>query len=152
MVAGTARPCCRHSPEPERGEVGIIDAESGDADRMLFPNPVLPPRRDQRYLHTINALDDPGHACSRRLREHGSATSFHTASARSCRQWTSLSPRAHTSVTGSWLFHCPGLGIITAGTVDQATAAATPYRLMPRLLDVLRAETSHATPSRQRAR
>ena len=54
----------------------------------------------------------------------------------------------HTGVTGSWLFHCPGLGIITAGTVDQATAAATPYRLMPRLLDVLRREMSHETPSR----
>jgi len=54
----------------------------------------------------------------------------------------------HTGVTGSWLFHCPELGIITAGTVDQAMAAATPYRLVPRLLDLLRAETSHATPSR----
>ncbi|RDC69695.1 class A beta-lactamase-related serine hydrolase [Rhodovulum sp. 12E13] len=54
----------------------------------------------------------------------------------------------HTGVTGSWLFHCPELGIITAGTVDQATAAATPYRLMPRLLDLLRREMSHETPFR----
>jgi CubicO group peptidase (beta-lactamase class C family) len=43
----------------------------------------------------------------------------------------------HTGVSGSWLFHCPELGVITAGTVSQATAAATPYRLMPRLLAAL---------------
>ncbi|MFO7767582.1 MAG: serine hydrolase domain-containing protein [bacterium] len=43
----------------------------------------------------------------------------------------------HTGVTGSWLFHCPDLEIITAGTVDQATAAAVPYRFVPRLLRAL---------------
>lgn len=44
----------------------------------------------------------------------------------------------HTGVTGSWLFHCPELDVITAGTVDQATAAALPYRFVPRLLRLLR--------------
>ena len=43
----------------------------------------------------------------------------------------------HTGVTGSWLFHCPDLDVITAGTVDQATAAALPYRFVPRLLRTL---------------
>jgi len=43
----------------------------------------------------------------------------------------------HSGVTGSWLFHCPNLEIITAGTVDQATAAAVPYRFVPRLLRAL---------------
>jgi D-alanyl-D-alanine carboxypeptidase len=43
----------------------------------------------------------------------------------------------HTGVTGSWLFHCADLDVITAGTVDQATAAPVPYRLMPRLLRAL---------------
>jgi D-alanyl-D-alanine carboxypeptidase len=43
----------------------------------------------------------------------------------------------HSGVTGSWLFHCPELDIITAGTVDQATAAALPYRFVPRLLRAL---------------
>ena len=43
----------------------------------------------------------------------------------------------HSGVTGSWLFHCPELDVITAGTVDQATAAAVPYRFMPRLLRAL---------------
>lgn len=43
----------------------------------------------------------------------------------------------HSGVTGSWLFHCPDLEVITAGTVDQATAAAVPYRLVPRLLGAL---------------
>ena len=44
----------------------------------------------------------------------------------------------HTGVTGSWLFHCPDLDLITVGTVDQATAAAVPYRIVPRLLQALR--------------
>ena len=45
----------------------------------------------------------------------------------------------HSGVTGSWLFHCPELDLITAGTVDQAAAAAVPYRFVPRLLRVLQA-------------
>lgn len=43
----------------------------------------------------------------------------------------------HSGVTGSWLFHCPELDVITAGTVDQASAAALPYRFVPRLLRTL---------------
>jgi D-alanyl-D-alanine carboxypeptidase len=43
----------------------------------------------------------------------------------------------HSGVTGSWIFHCPELDIITAGTVDQATAAPVPYRFVPRLLRAL---------------
>jgi D-alanyl-D-alanine carboxypeptidase len=45
----------------------------------------------------------------------------------------------HSGVTGSWLFHCPELDVITAGTVDQATAAPVPYRFVPRLLRELAA-------------
>lgn len=44
----------------------------------------------------------------------------------------------HTGATGSWLFHCADLDVIAAGTVDQATAAAVPYRFVPRLLRALR--------------
>jgi D-alanyl-D-alanine carboxypeptidase len=40
----------------------------------------------------------------------------------------------HSGVTGSWLFHCPELDLITAGAVDQAMAAPVPYRFVPRLL------------------
>ena len=43
----------------------------------------------------------------------------------------------HTGVTGSWVFHCPELDVVTAGTVDQATGAAVPYRFVPRLLRAL---------------
>jgi D-alanyl-D-alanine carboxypeptidase len=43
----------------------------------------------------------------------------------------------HSGMTGSWVFHCPQLDVITAGTVDQATAAAVPYRFVPRLLRAL---------------
>jgi len=43
----------------------------------------------------------------------------------------------HTGSTGSWLFHCPGLDLLLAGTVDQATAGAVPYRFMPKILKAL---------------
>lgn len=40
----------------------------------------------------------------------------------------------HTGSTGSWLFHCPDLDLLFAGTVDQVRAGAVPFRLVPRLL------------------
>lgn len=40
----------------------------------------------------------------------------------------------HSGATGTWLFHCPELDVLLAGTVDQATAAAVPYRLVPKVL------------------
>lgn len=40
----------------------------------------------------------------------------------------------HSGSTGSWLFHCPDLDLYLAGTVDQGTAGAVPYRFVPRLL------------------
>lgn len=43
----------------------------------------------------------------------------------------------HTGSTGSWLFHCPELDVFLAGTVDQATAGAVPYRFVPQVLSVL---------------
>lgn len=38
----------------------------------------------------------------------------------------------HTGSTGSWLWHSPELGLVLAGTVDQATAATVPFRSVPR--------------------
>jgi CubicO group peptidase (beta-lactamase class C family) len=43
----------------------------------------------------------------------------------------------HTGSTGSWLFHCPQLNVLLAGTVDQARAGAVPYRLVPKILEVV---------------
>ena len=40
----------------------------------------------------------------------------------------------HSGSTGTWLFHCPELDLYFCGTVDQGTAGAVPYRLLPRLL------------------
>lgn len=48
----------------------------------------------------------------------------------------------HTGSTGSWLFHCPELDIYLAGTVDQGTSGAVPYRLMPMVLRSLQAEVA----------
>jgi D-alanyl-D-alanine carboxypeptidase len=43
----------------------------------------------------------------------------------------------HTGSTGSWLFHCPHLDLLLAGTVDQAMAGALPYRLVPKILRIV---------------
>lgn len=40
----------------------------------------------------------------------------------------------HTGSTGSWLWHIPDLRLLTAGTVDQTTAATVPFRVVPRAL------------------
>jgi D-alanyl-D-alanine carboxypeptidase len=43
----------------------------------------------------------------------------------------------HTGVSGSWLFYSPELDALLSGTVDQMTAAAMPFRFVPRLLRIL---------------
>lgn len=40
----------------------------------------------------------------------------------------------HTGSTGSWLWHCPQLGLMLAGTVGQATAVTVPFRQVPKAL------------------
>lgn len=40
----------------------------------------------------------------------------------------------HTGSTASWLWYAPSLSILLAGTVDQATKAAYPFRVLPRAL------------------
>jgi len=42
----------------------------------------------------------------------------------------------HTGSTGCWLFWCPELDMFFAGSVDEASAGAVPYRLMPQLLKI----------------
>lgn len=43
----------------------------------------------------------------------------------------------HTGAVGSWLFYCPPLDMFLTGTVSQVTAAAAPFKVMPRLLRIL---------------
>jgi len=43
----------------------------------------------------------------------------------------------HTGAVGSWLFYCPKLDLILSGTVGQVTAAAAPFKIMPKLLQML---------------
>jgi D-alanyl-D-alanine carboxypeptidase len=43
----------------------------------------------------------------------------------------------HTGSTGTWLFYCPRLDVFIAGAVNQATAGAVPYRLVPKVLRAL---------------
>ncbi len=40
----------------------------------------------------------------------------------------------HTGSTGCWLFHCPDRDLFLAGSVDEVTAGALPYRIVPRIL------------------
>jgi CubicO group peptidase (beta-lactamase class C family) len=44
----------------------------------------------------------------------------------------------HTGSTASWLWHSPPLGLLLAGTADQATKAAVPFRAIPMALHGLR--------------
>ncbi|MFO7584750.1 MAG: serine hydrolase domain-containing protein [Anaerolineales bacterium] len=46
----------------------------------------------------------------------------------------------HTGSTGCWLFWCPELDLYFSGSVDEASAGAIPYRLMPEILKILRKE------------
>lgn len=43
----------------------------------------------------------------------------------------------HTGSSGSWLFHAPEVDLYLAGTVDEVTSGAVPYRLVPRLLNIV---------------
>lgn len=43
----------------------------------------------------------------------------------------------HTGSTGCWLFWCPELDLYFAGSVDEASAGAVPYRVMPELLKIV---------------
>lgn len=43
----------------------------------------------------------------------------------------------HTGSTGCWLFWCPELDLYFSGSVDEASAGAVPYRLMPEMLKIM---------------
>jgi hypothetical protein len=43
----------------------------------------------------------------------------------------------HTGSTGCYLFYCSELDVLLAGSVDEVTAGALPYRLVPRMLRIL---------------
>jgi len=44
----------------------------------------------------------------------------------------------HSSSTGCWLFYCPQWDMLLSGSVDEVTAGAVPYRIMPKILNILR--------------
>jgi CubicO group peptidase (beta-lactamase class C family) len=43
----------------------------------------------------------------------------------------------HTGAVGSFLFFCPDLDVFFAGSVGQLTAAAVPFRIVPRLVRIM---------------
>lgn len=43
----------------------------------------------------------------------------------------------HTGSTGCWLFYCPQLDMMLTGSVDEVTAGALPYRIVPKILKIL---------------
>lgn len=43
----------------------------------------------------------------------------------------------HTGSTGCWLFYCPKLDTFLAGSVDEVTAGAVPFRTVPKILRIL---------------
>ncbi len=48
----------------------------------------------------------------------------------------------HSGLTGSWLFYCPRLDCYFSGTVNQVTAGAIPYRVIPKLVKILNTSLS----------
>lgn len=44
----------------------------------------------------------------------------------------------HTGSTDCWLFFCPELHVLLAGSVNETTAGSVPFRTVPRILVVLR--------------
>ncbi|WP_310681506.1 serine hydrolase domain-containing protein [Aliifodinibius sp. S!AR15-10] len=44
----------------------------------------------------------------------------------------------HTGSTGCWLFYCPQMDVLTAGSVEEVTAGAVPFRIVPKILNILR--------------
>lgn len=44
----------------------------------------------------------------------------------------------HTGSTGCWLFYCPRLDVFLSGGVDEVSAGALPFRIVPRILRLLR--------------
>jgi len=53
----------------------------------------------------------------------------------------------HTGSTGCWLFYCPKWDMLLAGSVDEVTAGAVPYRIIPKILNILR--SSDGDPSKR---
>lgn len=43
----------------------------------------------------------------------------------------------HSGATGSWLFYCHELDVLLAGTVNQLSAGAVPFRYIPKMLQAL---------------
>jgi CubicO group peptidase (beta-lactamase class C family) len=54
----------------------------------------------------------------------------------------------HTGSTGCWLFYCPEWDLSLCGSVDEVTAGAVPYRLVPRVLGIIGELRGRATGSR----
>jgi CubicO group peptidase (beta-lactamase class C family) len=46
----------------------------------------------------------------------------------------------HTGSTGSWLWFCPELELLIAGTVDQTMAPTVPFRIVPRYVAGMKSE------------
>lgn len=58
----------------------------------------------------------------------------------------------HSGSTGTWLFYCPRWDLLLTGAVNEVTAVAVPYRVMPRILKIVGpppggARVSHAAGS-----
>ena len=57
------------------------------------------------------------------------------------RAFTPLHPMppvlGHTGSTGCWLFYCPQWDMLLSGSVDEVTAGAVPYRVVPKILKIL---------------
>jgi hypothetical protein len=45
----------------------------------------------------------------------------------------------HAGSSGSWLFHCPELDLLLAGTTDQAASPSLSFKLLSKVLSIVQA-------------
>lgn len=70
---------------------------------------------------------------------YGLGTMFFTVGRAAAPRHRPITLVGHSGATGTWLFTCPELDVHLAGTVDQTTAQALPFRIMARCLAAWRA-------------
>lgn len=84
VVAGPPRPRRRRALETQADQVQLVHEQVDDPDQVILADPVIQPFRKQRRLPTIDALDEPCHACLCLFAKHTSGREFPHGLGRAC--------------------------------------------------------------------
>lgn len=134
------RPQAMASMTPEGGLIGTT------ADALVFMRALLAGGLFKRSTRspacrragTASGCPVTGPRSWRRARPSSTAWALSASAAPAAERRPPLADvhRSH-GASGSWLFWCRERDLYLAGTVDQTTAAAVPYRLLPKLVNRL---------------